>query len=95
VNMKRIGAEAAVVSALAFTAVGISAGIASAHQPVPSSPGDVEAGQAPLGRLARRLGRRLAWWSGLGRPGLLRERAMRVGAASGFDVGAASCVLSR
>jgi hypothetical protein len=39
VNMQRIGAEAAVVSALAFTAVGISAGIASADQPVPGSPG--------------------------------------------------------
>jgi hypothetical protein len=39
VNMKKIGAGAAAVSALAFTAVGISAGVASADQPVPSSPG--------------------------------------------------------
>jgi hypothetical protein len=39
VNIKRIGAEAAVVSALAFTAFGISAGIASADQPLPSTPG--------------------------------------------------------
>jgi hypothetical protein len=39
VNMKKIGAEAAILSALAFTAVGMGAGIASADQPMPSTPG--------------------------------------------------------
>lgn len=39
VNMKRIGAEAAIVSALAFTAVGMSAGVASADEPLPTTPG--------------------------------------------------------
>jgi hypothetical protein len=39
VNMKRIGAEAAVVSALAFTAIGMGAGVASADQPLPATPG--------------------------------------------------------
>src|SRR5258705_9068486 len=38
-NIKKIGAEAAIVSALAFTAVGMGAGVASADQPVPSTPG--------------------------------------------------------
>lgn len=37
--MKRIGAEAAIVSALAFTAVGMGTGVASADQPLPSTPG--------------------------------------------------------
>jgi hypothetical protein len=39
VTMKRIGAEAAIVSALAFTAIGVGAGVASADQPLPSTPG--------------------------------------------------------
>jgi hypothetical protein len=39
VNMKRIGAEAAVVSALAFTAIGMGAGVASADQTLPATPG--------------------------------------------------------
>jgi len=39
VNAKRIGAGAAVVSALAFTAIGMGAGVASADQPLPSTPG--------------------------------------------------------
>lgn len=38
-NMKKFGAEAAIAGALAFTALGIGAGVASADQPVPSSPG--------------------------------------------------------
>jgi hypothetical protein len=38
-SIKKIGAEAAVVSALAFTAVGMGAGVASADQPLPASPG--------------------------------------------------------
>ena len=38
VNMKRIGAEAAIVSALVFTAVGMGTGVASADQPLPSTP---------------------------------------------------------
>ena len=41
VNMKKLGVEAAVVSALAFTftGMGIGAGIANADQAVPSNPG--------------------------------------------------------
>jgi len=39
VNTKKIGAEAAIVSALAFTAVGLGAGVASADQPLPATPG--------------------------------------------------------
>jgi hypothetical protein len=39
VNINKIGAEAAIVSALAFTAVGMGAGVASADQPLPASPG--------------------------------------------------------
>jgi hypothetical protein len=39
VNMKTIGAEAAIVSALAVAAVGLSAGVASADQPLPSTSG--------------------------------------------------------
>jgi hypothetical protein len=39
VNAQRIGAGAAIVSALAFTAVGMGAGVASADQPLPSTPG--------------------------------------------------------
>jgi hypothetical protein len=38
-TIKKIGAEAAIVSALAFTAVGMGAGVASADQAVPSTPG--------------------------------------------------------
>jgi hypothetical protein len=37
--MKKIGAQAAIVAALAFTAMGIGSGVANAEQPVPSSPG--------------------------------------------------------
>ena len=39
VNLKRIGAEAAVVSSLAFTAIGMGAGVASADQPGTATPG--------------------------------------------------------
>ena len=39
VNVKKIGAEAAIVSALALTAVGMGAGVANADQPMPSTPG--------------------------------------------------------
>ena len=39
VNVNKIGAEAAIVSALAFTAVGMGAGVASADQLMPSTPG--------------------------------------------------------
>jgi hypothetical protein len=39
VNIKKIGAEVAIVSALAFTAVGMGNGVASADQPLPSTPG--------------------------------------------------------
>jgi len=39
VNIKRIGAGAAVVSALAFTAFGMGAGTAGADQTVPATPG--------------------------------------------------------
>ena len=38
-KIKRIGAEAAIVSALAFSAVSMGAGVASADQPVPSTRG--------------------------------------------------------
>jgi hypothetical protein len=39
VNVKKIGAEAAIVSALAFTAVGTGAGIAAADQALPATSG--------------------------------------------------------
>ncbi len=39
VSVKRIGAAAAIVSAFAVAAVGASSGVASADQPVPSTPG--------------------------------------------------------
>ncbi len=38
-NMKKIGAEAAIVGALAFTALGIGSGVANADRQVPTSPG--------------------------------------------------------
>jgi hypothetical protein len=41
VNVKKIGVEAAIVSALGFTAVGMSSGIASADQLAPTTPGAV------------------------------------------------------
>jgi hypothetical protein len=39
VTVKNIGAQAAIVGALAATAMGIGTGVANADQPVPSSPG--------------------------------------------------------
>jgi hypothetical protein len=39
VNMKKTGAQAAIVGALAFTALGLGSGVASADQPVPTTPG--------------------------------------------------------
>jgi hypothetical protein len=39
VTMKKFGAQAAVVGALSFTALGIGSGMANADQPVPGSPG--------------------------------------------------------
>lgn len=39
VTVKKIGAQTAIVGALAFTALGIGSGIANADQPTPSSPG--------------------------------------------------------
>jgi hypothetical protein len=39
VDMKRIGAEAAIVGALAFTALGVGSGVANADQAIPNSPG--------------------------------------------------------
>jgi hypothetical protein len=39
VNIRRIGAHAAIVSTIALGAVGLSAGVASADQPLPSTPG--------------------------------------------------------
>jgi hypothetical protein len=39
VNVKRFGAGAAIVSAMAFATVGMGAGVASADQPLPSTPG--------------------------------------------------------
>jgi hypothetical protein len=38
-SVKKFGAEAALVGALAFTALGIGTGVANAEQPVPSTPG--------------------------------------------------------
>jgi hypothetical protein len=38
-NVKKIGAEASIVGALAVTALGLGTGVANADQPVPSSPG--------------------------------------------------------
>jgi hypothetical protein len=39
VNMKKTGAQAAIVGALAFTALGLGSGVASADQPLPATPG--------------------------------------------------------
>jgi hypothetical protein len=39
VNVKKIGADAAIVGALAFTALGLGSGVANADQAIPSSPG--------------------------------------------------------
>jgi hypothetical protein len=39
VTMKKNGAQAAIVGALAFTALGLGSGVANADQPVPTSPG--------------------------------------------------------
>jgi hypothetical protein len=41
VNVKKIGIEATMIGALAFSALGIGSGVASADQTVPSSPGVV------------------------------------------------------
>lgn len=38
-NVKKIGAEAAIVGALAVTTLGIGSGVAGADQPIPDSPG--------------------------------------------------------
>jgi len=38
-KMKKIGAQATIAGALAFTALGMDAGVANADQPVPSTPG--------------------------------------------------------
>ena len=38
-TVKNIGAQAALVGALGFTALGLGAGVANAEQPVPSAPG--------------------------------------------------------
>jgi hypothetical protein len=38
VTVKKIGAQAAIVGALAFTGLGIGAGVANADQPAPTSP---------------------------------------------------------
>jgi hypothetical protein len=39
VNVKKIGAQAAIVGALAFAALGMGSAVANADQPAPSSPG--------------------------------------------------------
>jgi hypothetical protein len=39
VDVKKIGAGAAISGALAFAALGLSAGVANADQPVPATPG--------------------------------------------------------
>jgi hypothetical protein len=39
VTVKKIGAQSAIVGALAFTALGLGSGVANADQPVPTSPG--------------------------------------------------------
>jgi hypothetical protein len=39
ININKIGAELTLAGALAFTALGMGAGIASADQPLPSTPG--------------------------------------------------------
>jgi hypothetical protein len=39
VNVTKIGAQSALVGALAFTALGIGSGIANAHPQAPSTPG--------------------------------------------------------
>jgi hypothetical protein len=39
VTVKKIGTQATIVGALAFTALGFGSGVANADQPVPSSPG--------------------------------------------------------
>ncbi|MEO3760644.1 hypothetical protein ABGB19_20455 [Mycobacterium sp. B14F4] len=38
-TVKKIGAQAALVGALGFTALGVGAGVANAEQPLPSTPG--------------------------------------------------------
>lgn len=38
-TVKKIGAQAGIVGALAFTALGLGSGVANADQPVPTSPG--------------------------------------------------------
>ena len=39
VTMKKIGAQAGIVGALAVTALGLGSGVATADQPIPTSPG--------------------------------------------------------
>ena len=103
VKMKTIVTQGVIAGALGFTALSVGAGVANADQPVPSSPGMTWKLDKPHWDDWRRLGRRLeprrleprlAWrWSAMGRLRVLREWAMRVGAASGLDVGAAGCLL--